>query len=348
MNKTQHYFFFGLLLLAIGLSVAIFLPYLSALIIALVFSVIFRPIHSLIQRIIAPKNERSSLAALVSVVFILVAILTPLGFLIMRISTEAQDVYFYLTNEENQSRLVTSANDMILTVSYKVLGYYPNISEDSLNVAKYAQNLLSWSFTNIDSIVSNTAKFLFNIFIILFALYYMLRDGGSLKRNIIGLSPLLDIYDEEIFDKLETAIFSVVRGSLGVSIVQGGMTALGFWIFGVPNPILWGGIASIASLIPGIGTALVLIPAVVYLYTTGMPVNSIGLLIWSVLAVGLVDNFLGPLLIQKGVNIHEFLILLSVIGGLSMFGAIGFVLGPIILSFLFALLEIYKTHAKEI
>lgn len=341
-SKTQHYFFFALLAVVAVLAVFIFLPYLSAIIIALVCSVVFRPIHNKLLNIFSP-----AVSAFLTIIFVAVIIFIPLGFFGLRISTEAQSLYGYITTEGNQVKIVTMMNDLVLRVGHKVLGYYPEVSPDSFNIAGYAQGFLSWSFTNLDSIVSNTAKFAFNIFIILIALYYMLRDGGNLKKSIIAMSPLLDAYDEEIFAKLEAAIFSVVRGSLGVSIVQGLLTMLGFWIFGIPNPVLWGSLAAIASLIPGIGTAIVLIPAILYLYLSGSALAAGGLLVWAVLAVGLIDNFLGPYLVQRGVHVHEFLILLSVVGGLSFFGPIGFILGPLILSLLFSLLDIYRTHLKN-
>ena len=340
-NKTQHYFFFALLATVAVLAVLVFFPYISSIIIALVCSVIFRPLHNKLLKIFP-----ASVAAFGTILIVAVIIFIPLGFFGVRISTEAQSLYGYITTEGNQAKIVTMMNDIVLRVGHRVLGYYPEVSADSFNIAGYAQGILSWSFTNFDSIVSNAAKFAFNVFILLIALYYMLRDGGNLKKSIIAMSPLLDQYDEAIFEKLENAIFSVVRGSLGVSVVQGLLTMLGFWIFGISNPILWGSLAAVASLIPGIGTAIILVPAVLYLYISEAVVASIGLLVWAILAVGLIDNFLGPYIVQKGVHVHEFLILLSVVGGLSFFGPIGFILGPLILSLLFALLEIYQHHLK--
>jgi predicted PurR-regulated permease PerM len=216
------------------------------------------------------------------------------------------------------------------------------LSISSIDFNKYAQQALQWSFTNIDAVFSGIAKIIFNIFILILALYYMLKDGSTLKRNIIRFSPLQDMYDEQIFNKLQRAVNSVIKGSLVVGVVQGTLTGIGFAIFGVPNPALWGTFAVLAALIPGIGTALVLGPGILYLILTGSLPQAVGLIIWAIVAVGLIDNFLGPKLVGGGVHIHQFLILLSVIGGLSFFGPIGFILGPLVVSLLFALLEIYK------
>src|SRR6185295_6432156 len=123
-----------------------------------------------------------------------------------------------------------------------------------------------------------------------------------------AVSPLADNYDEKIFKKLKQAIRSVVVGSLVVGVIQGTLTGLGFFIFGVPNPALWGSIAVVAALIPGIGTSLVLIPGILYLFFVSTHLHALGLLIWGILAVGLIDNLLGPMLVNRGVHIHPFLI----------------------------------------
>ena len=178
----------------------------------------------------------------------------------------------------------------------------------------------------------------------LFALFYLLRDGRKLKNDIVMLSPLADNYDEKIFLKLRQAIRSIVLGSLVVGLVQGILTGIGFYLFGVPNPALWGSFAVIAALIPGIGTSLVIVPGIIYLFFVTSHLQALGMFIWGLVAVGLVDNFLGPMLVNRGVRVHPFLILLSVIGGLAYFGPIGFIAGPLVVALLVALLEIYKSN----
>ena len=132
-----------------------------------------------------------------------------------------------------------------------------------------------------------------------------------------------------------------------MALIQGILTAVGFTFFGIPNATLWGSVAAITALIPGIGTALVLLPAILYLYFSGETLFAVGLLLWGMTAVGLVDNFLGPKLASYGMRLHPFLILLSVFGGVGFFGPLGFLLGPLVLSLLFALIEIYFAIKKE-
>lgn len=347
-NRLQNNFFFALLIGVIVLTFFIFLPYLSPLIIAAVFAVLFRPIHRKIVEKYSNKKENSSVAALLTLLIIVVLVLTPLFLISVQLSVEARNLYQYLTEEGGRIGVLDAVEVAVQGFAEKVT---PENSElftiSNIDFNKYASQALQWSITNVDAVFSGIARILFDIFILILALYYMLKDGSALKRSVIKFSPLQDMYDEQIFNKLQRAVNSVIKGSLVVGVVQGMLTGIGFAIFGVPNPALWGTFAVLAALIPGIGTALVLGPGILYLILTGSLPQAVGLIIWAVLAVGLIDNFLGPKLVGGGVHVHQFLILLSVIGGLSFFGPIGFILGPLVVSLLFALLEIYKSSIMK-
>jgi predicted PurR-regulated permease PerM len=342
-NKSQHYFFL-LILIGVGvLTFYIFYPYMTSLLLALVFSVMFRPLHRYISRIFSNGVQSSSVSTFVTLTVVAVAIIIPLIFVAKQVYMESENLYYSLTDEGSRSLLIDSLNSFSESLSYRLGGVFPAYSFDSFNITKYVQNFLEWSFANLDTIFSSITKFALELFIMLFALFYLLRDGGKFKQDIILVSPLADNYDEKIFSKLKQAIRSVVVGSLVVGLIQGVLTGLGFWVFGVPNPALWGSFAVVAALIPGIGTSLVIVPGVLYLFFVSTNLHAVGLLVWGIIAVGLVDNFLGPMLVNRGVNVHPFLILLSVMGGLAFFGPIGFIAGPLIVALLFALLEIYKT-----
>jgi predicted PurR-regulated permease PerM len=228
-------------------------------------------------------------------------------------------------------------------LSHGLFDAFPAYSFDSLNVTEYLKRVLEWIFSNLDNVFSGLAKILGYVFVFLITLFYLLRDGAQLKKKFISWSPLLDSHDEYITSTMKRAIRSVFAGTIAVSIIQGALTGFGFWIFGIPAPVVWGSVAAVASLIPAIGTSLVLIPGIAYLFITGEYGFAVGLIIWGSVAVGTVDNILGPYLVNKGVHVHPLLILVSVLGGLATFGAIGFILGPLILAFLFALLELYRT-----
>ena len=229
--------------------------------------------------------------------------------------------------------------------------YVNDLAPDSnfdIDLYKFVENGVSWIAKNLDVLFSEFAKGTINLFLVIISLFFFLRDGKKIKKTVIRWSPLDDKYDERILDKMTVAVNSVVKGSLLIAIIQGFLSGIGFVIFGVPSPVLWGFVATIAALIPSVGTGLILIPAVLFLYFSSAPVWAIvGLIAWGLGVVGLVDNFLRPILIEKGIKIHPFLILLSVFGGISFFGPIGFLAGPITLSFVFALIEVCPSVLKN-
>lgn len=339
---SPNHFFFGLLLTVVVLAVFMFLPFLTPIVLAAAIAVVFAPIHRWIVRFFFKDKERSGFGALTTLLVIVVIIFVPVLLVTGKIYTEVQSMYGYLIDESGRSQVIDALNNGAQSLSHVFLNLYPAYSFDSFNITDILQKGLEWVFSNLDTVFGGASKIALSVFVMLLALFYFLRDGRELKRQIITLSPLGDADDEKIFKKLERTIFSIFAGSIAVGIIQGILTGIGFAIFGVPSPALWGSVAAVAALIPGIGTSLVLIPGILYAAFTGSHFEAIGLLIWSVLAVGLIDNFLAPIFVNRGVKIHPFLILLSVLGGIIFFGPVGFVLGPIVLAFLFSLLEIYK------
>jgi predicted PurR-regulated permease PerM len=125
------------------------------------------------------------------------------------------------------------------------------------------------------------------------------------------------------------------------------LTAFGLWLFGFDRAVLWGLVAAFGALIPGVGTMIVFVPALIYLAFSGMYVQFVGVAVWGAVAVGLIDNFLGPYLMSRGNSMHPFLILLSVLGGIATFGPIGFIVGPVIMSLFKVLLELYSIHLSD-
>ncbi len=346
--RISSYFFFLLLLLAIVSALYTVLPFLTPLIVAAAVSVIFYPVYRKITAILGIKKPRSNIAALVSVLLFLIVVIVPIFLIVGKIYTEIQALYALLTDESGRSQVIDSLNNVSQSLSHALFDIFPAYSFDSLNITEFFKSILEWIFANLDQVFKGLATVAGYAFVFLLSLFYFIRDGRIIRKNFISWSPLLDSYDEYIVSTLKRAIQSVFAGTIVVSIIQGVLTAIGFAIFGINTPVVWGSVAAVAAFVPGIGTSLVIIPGIIYLFVSGGWVPAIGLTIWGAVAVGLVDNILGPYLINKGINVHPFLILISVLGGLVVFGVVGFVLGPLILAFLFALLEIYRhSFSKE-
>ena len=331
-HRAQTHFFLVLFLAALGLTAYAFLPYVSALILAAVFAVIFTPVYEEVRRNIV---QRESWAALITVVLVALIVLLPLSFFGYQLFQEASSLYFEFA-EDGGSGLVADMQ-----------AYLQNLFPDiGINLNEYLRQLLSWLIQNVGSIFSGLAQVFFTVFLGLLGTYYLLKDGGRFKVSLLGLVPLPEEYAETILTRVESMVGSVIKGSLAVAIIQGIVAGVGFTLFGIPNPAFWGSLAVIAALVPTVGTALVMLPAVAYLFFIGHTGASLGLLIWAAAAVGLIDNLLAPYLIQRRAKIHPFLILISVLGGISVFGPIGFLAGPLLLSLLFALIDLYPVVMK--
>jgi predicted PurR-regulated permease PerM len=343
--RLEPYFFLALLLGAFLLAFFILKPFLGPLLLAAAVAAIFYPIYTFILARLGGAYKNT--AAFLTVLLCIACVLLPLLFLGTRLVSEAEELYQALAGGAGKAHL----DSALLFVEQSLAQYVPGsegaVASLSENIDTYVRSGLTWLLGYLGAIFSGIAILLLKTFIFLIALYYLLRDGASLKRKIIALSPLADDHDRGIFNKLKLAVNSVVRGTLMIAAIQGVLTAIGFIIFGVPNAVLWGTIAAVAALIPGFGTALVIVPAVIYLFIVGNMIQAVLLLVWGAFAVGLIDNFLGPKLMGHGTELHPLLVMLSVLGGIVLFGPLGIFLGPLTLSFLFALLSIYAARKIE-
>ncbi len=340
----RPYFLIALILATLVLAFFVFRPFLIVLVLAGIFAMLLQPLYRFVLR---GMSGSPGLAAFATMLIAFVCILVPLMFISVQIATDAQHLYTSLADDTGKAYL----DAVFKSVNDTVARYSPNLAlsgvELSAAIDQHMKDFLSWLIQNLGGAFGGITRFLLDFLIFLIALYYLLRDGPKLKQAIIEISPLADTDDNVVFSRLELAVHSVIRGSLMIALIQGALTAIGFAFFGIPNSILWGVVAMFSALIPGIGTSLVLGPGIVYLFVIGATAPATGLLLWSVLAVGLIDNFLGPRLVGRGLQLHPLLVLLAVFGGLILFGPAGIFIGPLCISLLFALLAIYQHIAKQ-
>ncbi len=205
----------------------------------------------------------------------------------------------------------------------------------------YFKDVLSWVIGHFDSVFSIVFDGILGFILMLISIYYFLRNATAIRENIISWSPLPDGFDQEVLSALKGAVDAVIHGRFLVSIAHGFLISIGFWIFGISSPILWGFVGSIASLIPTIGTAIVTVPAVIYLFVTSHTGAGAGMLIWATIIVGLADNMLSALILKRSININPLIILFSILGGVEFFGPVGFLAGPVLVSAFLSLMRIY-------
>jgi predicted PurR-regulated permease PerM len=331
MKRYQNQFFFILLGLSVILCFFILRPFLITLLIAMAFAVVLNPVYKQVRRLF---GRWKGIAAIVTILGMLIILAAPLTLIISRVVTESRQAYASLGSE------LTQPDSIIRRIEQPIQAYVPSfqIHLDSI-VRPFLQSLSD----NAATIFATTITTILNTIIFFIGLFFLLKDGSEIKRWLLEISPLPNEYDGVIIYRLEATINSVIHGSLLIALIQGTAAGIGYAIFGLPNPTLFGLLTAFASLIPGIGTAVITLPAALYLYLTGNPISGLGLAIWGLTLVGTIDNVFRPFIIsmRKGVNVHPFLVFISVLGGLAFFGPWGFLLGPVTISFLLALLDVF-------
>lgn len=315
----------------------IFAPFVAALALSSIIVVISYPVYTFLLRHIPGHNP--SIAALLSTLLVFITIVTPV--LIASSLLVNEFVSFY--------RSIESSNQMEMDAWFAGIEQQLQllIPGFELNVAEQIRQSVAWFTRNLGNIFAGTISMVFTLLISILGSFYLFRDGKRLVNWAIKISPLPDEDDRTILFKLNRSVRSVIMGVVLVSIIQGVVAATGFSIFGIDRAILLGSLGALAALLPGIGSLGINVPAIVYLFATGDIQGAIGLTVWATAAIVIVDNTLGPYLMSRGNNLHQFVILLSVLGGISLFGPIGFIIGPVFISLFMVLLDLYNIHIAE-
>lgn len=315
-------------------------PFVNVLVTAAIFAILLTPFE---RRLRERAGGRAWLSAAIVVACAFLVAVGPLAAAVVVAVQQAVDLAratvanpewlaaFSLANHPLVSRLPEAFQTALL----------------SLDLRTVAQTAASWVQGNLGSIFSSSASFVFSFFFFFVCLFFFLMDREKMMKELLALSPFRDKVDRAIAVRLVETVRGVVFGSLIVATVQGVLAMIGLTLFGVPGAVIWGSVAIVAAQIPMIGTATVMVPAIAYLFLTGNIGNGIGLLLWSSIAVGLIDNVLQPYIVGGRTRMHALLILIAMLGGVNAFGVIGFILGPTILAGVLVMVELYKAGILE-
>ncbi|MDP9129387.1 MAG: AI-2E family transporter, partial [Candidatus Binatota bacterium] len=205
-----------------------------------------------------------------------------------------------------------------------------------------AQASSAFMVGQVKGVAQNVLLFMVNFVVALFTLFFLLRDGADFLQRLQRLLPMDQEHQERLLKNVVDAVVAVVHGSIVVATVQGLLAGLAYWATGVPFSLLWGVVTGFFALLPVGGSALVSIPAAIYLFLQGENVRGIILLVWCLGFVGMVDNILKPLLIGNRLGLPVLLLFFGILGGLSLFGAVGIIIGPALFALLRALLDLYS------
>jgi predicted PurR-regulated permease PerM len=323
--------FFLLLLVLVTLAFAwVLWPFFGAVFWGAIFALMFTPLFT---RLLRQMPARRTLAALATLAIILLLVILPLGVIVASLVQEASALYqrmqsgeFSVTAYFQQVHAALPAWATGLLDRFGLSNTSVILERISASLSKGSQFLA----TQAINIGQNAFDFVVSFFVMLYVLFFLLRDGGALARRVRDALPLESGIKRELSGKFVTVIRATVKGNVVVAMLQGALGGLIFWAMGIHAPVLWGTLMAFLSLLPAVGAALVWGPVAIYFLATGALFQGLGLAAYGVLVIGLVDNVLRPLLVGKDTKMPDYVVLVSTIGGMAIFGLNGFVIGPVI------------------
>lgn len=332
-QSIRKSFYFALFLGGAILSVLILWPFGKIIVLSIALTAVLYPFYKFILKGV----KTSWVAALLTVVTFILVLCIPIYFVGTIVFEQSQSLYEWININGGLNNISSIFNQSISSF----------IPGGAINLQDSLTQVTSKLTSGIGNAFTATLSTIFSFTLVILSMFYFLKDGSNWKKMLMHFSPLSEDSGQKILHKLDDSVNGIVKGYLLIAIIQGTLMGIGLSIFGVPNAALWGVVAGIASLIPTIGTALVAIPAVLFLLIIGKNGAAVGFGIWSGLLVGGIDNLLNPYLVGKKINIHPLLVLFSILGGISLMGPVGILIGPLAISFMYALMSIYKTEVKQ-
>ncbi len=338
------------LLLLVLVSLAFFWvlwPYYGAVFWGSVLAILF---NALFLRLLRKMPQKRTLAALLTLSIILVLVILPVGLISALLTQEAASVYQRV--QSGELSFGRYFQQIYNALPSWVTGILDRSGLDNLGLIqeRVTSSLTQGSqfiATQALSIGQNAFDFFVSFFIMLYLLFFFLRDGSALSRRIKEAIPLEAEIKRNIFSKFTTVIRATVKGNIVVAILQGALGGLMFWFLGIHAPVLWGTLMAFLSLLPAVGAALVWIPVAIYFLATGAIWQGVLLIVYGVLVIGLVDNILRPVLVGKDTKMPDYVVLVSTIGGMSLFGLNGFVIGPVIAAMFMAAWDIFLKARED-
>ncbi len=338
----------SLLFLVVAITLTFFSmikAFIMAVVLAGIFSSLAQPVYSRFTRWFGGRRSAGSIATLLMITLL---IIVPLGFLLGLVTTEAikvgESITPWVTNKVN------NPDQIILWL--EGLPFYEKIApyqDDILTRLGQMVGILSRFLINsLSSATTGTAQFLFMLMIMLYSMYFFLIDGSKLLDRILYYLPLEDQEERKLLAKFSSVTRATLKGTAVIGLLQGGLAGLAFQVVGIPSALFWGTLMVVLSIIPGIGTALIWVPAAVILIAGGSTAKGVGLALFCSLIVGSIDNIVRPRLVGKDTQMPDLLILLSTLGGIMMFGALGLILGPIVAALFVTIWEMYGVVFRDV
>lgn len=337
-----------LLVVVLGITVLFLVMienFVVTLILAGVFAGMARPVFLWLTD---ELRDRKRIASLLTVIGLLLLIVVPLGAFLALVVSQAVEI-----SEQAGPWIREQLGRWDeLTAWVETLPLVGQLVPDQAALASRASDLVtrtgSFLINNVGAATSGTVNLVLQLFVMLYAMYFFLIDGPQILGRILYYTPLDEDDERELVEQFVSVTRATIKGSILVGLIQGGLAGAAFFVLSLPAAAFWSTVMAVLSIIPVLGSGIVWAPAAILLASTGRVGAGIGLALWGLIVVGLVDNFLRPRLVGRDIKMHDLLVLLSTFGGLAMFGIVGFIIGPIIGALFLTAWRLYGTAFKEL
>jgi predicted PurR-regulated permease PerM len=348
-GRTLRTAFVLLLVVAVTvLFLAVAWPFLKPLLLGAMLAGLARPLYRWMRGVL---GGRSSLAAALTLLLLFILVAGPISAFVGLVVQQAVNVSEQAIPWVQQHfgpGTSFNVHDWLVLRFPALASYIPAEHEIMARVGTAAQSVGGFLVASASRMTAGTAAFLLDLFVMIYAMFFFLRDGRVILEKIFYYMPLDSEDEGRVLERLTSVTRATIKGTLVIGIIQGALAGLGFWVAGIDGAAFWGTVMAILSIVPGIGAALVWVPGVIYLFLSGQTLAATLLAVWCAAVVGTVDNILRPTLVGKDAKMPDLLILVGTLGGLFLFGPIGFIVGPIVCGLFLTVWEIYGTTFKDI
>jgi len=331
-----------------ALFLAVAWPFLKPLLLGALLAGLFHPLYRWITRLL---GGRQSLGAGVTLLVLLVLGLGPisvfLGIVVQQALTVSDQAIPWLSQHLGAAS-TSNIHDWLVQRFPALAEYMPSQEQLLQQVGTAAKTAGAFLVGFASRMTVTTAAFLLNLFVMLYAMFFFFKDGHKILERIFYYLPLSDEDERSMLARFTSITRATVKGTLVIGVIQGTLAGVAFWVAGIDGAALWGTIMTILAIIPGIGAPLVWVPVVIVLFVNGQYVTGTLLLVWCGVVVATIDNFLRPLFVGRDAQMPDLLILIGTLGGLFLFGPIGFIVGPIICGLFLTVWDIYGTTFKAV
>jgi predicted PurR-regulated permease PerM len=347
--KNFHTAFVLLLVIAVSmLFLAVTWPFLQALLIAAILSGLCRPLYQWVTRLL---GGRKSLGAVLTLLLLFVLVAGPisafLGIVVQQALNVSNEAIPWV-QERFGSASTFNAHDWLVQRFPSLAGHIPSQEQLAENVGTAAKATGAFLVAAASRVTAGTATFLLDLFVMIYAMFFFFKEGEKILEKIFYYIPLSHEDEALMLERFASITRATMKGTIVIGVIQGALAGFAFWVAGIDGAAFWGTVMAILSVVPGIGAALVWVPAAAYLFITGQFLAGTLLLIWCAAVVGTVDNILRTILVGKDAKMPDLLILVGTLGGLFLFGPIGFIVGPIVCGLFLTVWEIYGATFKDV